>query len=175
MKVNRLRLFWYIVLSIALLIVFIYQAKDLVYVLDNWNKRVANSLGEEFYQTMLWLKEHSNEGDVVLTQWTYGTRIVALAQRPTVATCKVYPSEAREVAKRYNAIDKFLFTKNEEIALEITREYNVKYVFFSKLAKVAKEAKHDTILNKMKTKKRLDNFRLIYESKQFMIYKVILN
>jgi len=153
---------------------------------------------EEFWRVMGWLEKNSNENDVVLAEWDYGHQIAALANRNVIATSKVYPSEVKIVAERYKDISRFFFSTSETSSLAVVNKYNISFVLLNKnfnyktcryinmcnLRNYWKYIENDDLLPQLRStlivtrmldKKRLDNYNLVFESDNFLIYKVVKN
>lgn len=151
---------------------------------------------KEFSKVMNWLIENSDENDIVLTEWTLGNQVIALANRKVIATSKVYPSEVEIVAERYKDISKFFFATSEASSLIIVNKYNISFIFLDKnfnyrtcryinICNLRNYQKYLTskndlipqlrsslIVSRMLDKDKMDNYELVYNSKNFLIYKV---
>jgi len=133
---------------------------------------------DEYVNALMWLKADSRFDDVVLTEWTEGHQVVALADRRVIASSKVYPSEAAEVASRYQDLATFFFTTDENRAEDILYKYGASYVFLRKQFDYKSSCKTklpcrgtNTLLARMLAKKPLKYLEKVYESKNFLIYK----
>jgi len=163
----------------------------------NRNKLLLkNSRGQHYYEEMAevlhWLKLHSSAEEVVLSEWTEGNFVVALADRGVVATSKVYPSEAKEVAERYKDLKKFFFAENESDAMVIINKYKVRWIYLRKkpdLGSIIKsgyistqrytinnqltpEGAQKTIIGRMLSQASFSNFQLVLDAPDFLIYRV---
>jgi asparagine N-glycosylation enzyme membrane subunit Stt3 len=134
---------------------------------------------DEYTNTLRWLKNNSRPDAVVLAEWTEGHQVVALADRRVITSSKVYPSEAAEVASRYQDLSTFFFTSDENRAEDILYKYGASYVFLRKKFDYKSTCKTkllcrgtNTMLAKMLGKKPLKYLEKIYESKNFLIYFV---
>jgi uncharacterized membrane protein len=166
MKTDSFVLLWKALFIVVFSAYFISQIQPLHRQVKSWYN-LANS--RDFYRALSWLKENSKEEDVVLTKWELGAQVVAHAERPVVATCKVYPSEVKEVAERYEDInDNFFGSKDERKAGFIAKKYNVRFILLGR-----KISKTKTILDRMSARQRLNGFRLVYTSGRYIIYEVI--
>ncbi len=176
-----------------ILFLFFWVDLDMVfYKLSAKNSR-SQHYGEEMTAVLQWLKDNSFPQDVVLCEWTEGNLVIATANRGVVATSKVYPSEAREVARRYQDLKKFFFAENENDAMEIVNKYSVRWIYLRKkpdLASLANksnitntqrfvlnneltpEGRQRTIIGKMLSKAEFSNFKLVLDSPDFLIYRV---
>ena len=148
----------------------------------NWLTMKASTNNEfsyvqEMQETLFWLKNNSSPDDIVLSEWTTGHQIVALADRRVVATTKVYPSEAQEVAARYKDLARFFFAPSEDEAGKILEKYNISWIFVKKkfdnfiCRYINACTRPSSLISKML---RGDDLRLInkaYESQNFLIYK----
>lgn len=143
---------------------FVSQISPLHNQVKSW---YSINIARDFHRALLWLKEDSTENDVVLTNWGYGAQVAAHAQRPTVATCKVYPSEVKETAQRYKDIRRFFRARGEKTAMEVVKKYRVKYILLR-----GKKTKGSRLLDRMCGRERLKNFQLVYNSGRYIIYKV---
>lgn len=140
---------------------------------------VAPAYQDEYISALTWLKNHTRSDDVILTEWTEGHQVVALADRRVIATAKVYPSEAKDIATRYQDIATFFYTTDENRARDILYKYGSSYIFLRKKFDFRSECKTTlpcrkaigTIIEKMLDKKPLKYLDKIFESKNFLIYK----
>ena len=145
--------------------------------------------GKEIETAMRWLKEHSDKNDAILAQWYWGHQIVAYAKRPVIASSKVYPSEVKEVGKRYIDIADFFFTTDEKRAKKIIDAYNAKFVFVEKNfqaqsclnvkkcyfvndKKLNRAGLKYTMAGKMVRGVEFDFAKPVFDSPNFIIYKI---
>lgn len=145
--------------------------------------------GREISTAMRWLKEHSENEDVILAQWYLGHQIAAFAERPVVATSKVYPSEVKETGKRYIDIANFFFGTDEKEAEKIAGHYGAKFVFVEKnfFAQSCKDNRKCyfanekqlnrrglkyTMAGKMSRGAELSFAKPVFNSANFIIYKL---
>jgi AmmeMemoRadiSam system protein B len=91
-----------------------------------------DTAGGGYVAALGFIRDNSPEDAIVLSEWTQGHHVVALAERRTVATTKVYPSEAKILAERFRDIGKFFFALSPEEAKEVVDKYGVSYVFMRK-------------------------------------------
>jgi len=135
---------------------------------------------QEYLHALLQLKKISKPGDIVLTEWSQGHQIVTVTGRKVIATSKVYPSESKEVAKRYRDLSYFFFATKESEAQKILKNYHVSFVFISKQldyrssCKIPKELcnKQNIMISRLLKKKPFFPLTLVFESSNFFIYKV---
>jgi len=148
---------------------------------------------KEYVVAFEWLRHNSQPNKVVITEWTQGHQVVNIAGRPVIATTKVYPSEAKEATQRYQDLARFFIAPDEKTALDIASKYGARYVFlrkkfdlastFKKIPAVEKQkviinnelsryGLNNTMLGKMLQRYKGDNFKLVFESRNFLIYKI---
>ena len=108
---------------------------------------------------LLWIKEHSEEDDVVLSWWDYGYIIQFYAQRPTYVD-PGHPSIANDktlidAKNRDQQVALFFTSEDEEKYLDWLKSLNVKYIVhdvtmigkYSAVSKIASWGEHvDTLL-----------------------------
>lgn len=115
-------------------IVYVIMAVLLLLILfENLNRPEIDSGKKAAYANELrnltnWIANKTSENDVFLTYWELGTIINGYANRKTVASSKVYPSEAMMTAERYKDISRFFLSYTEANSLNYIRKYNVSYV-----------------------------------------------
>lgn len=162
--------------SILLYSLFIYS--------DSIEKiRESTPYNLDLYRLIDWLKENTKESDVVLTQWTLAPFIYGMTDRRVIATTKVYPSEVAMVAERYIDLAKFFFSSDENKAFEIIKKYNVTYVVVPKKfdfnncgyikACSSLSRENEKIIFRLLNNSNLNNFKLVYISDWFKVYKVL--
>jgi|GEM_PF-304277 len=155
-------------------------------------RQSQNGYGKEMAEVLTWLKNHSSPEDVVLSEWTEGNFIVAIADRGVVSTSKVYPSEAKEVAQRYGDLRKFFFAESENDAMKIIKKYKVRWIYlrknpeivsilkgekissqrYVKDGRLTQEGIQKTIIGKLLSCADFSNFQLALDSPDFLIYRV---
>ena len=156
---------WRAMFIVSFLSFFLWQVDTIT---EKQKKRRNVSSAHDLHTTLQWLRENSEEDAVVLTPWIYGAQVATFARRPTIATSKVYPSEVKEVAERYTDINKkFLGARNRQRALEIVNKYGVKYILIRKKRKKGKR-----LLHALYKGKDLKDYKCVYESCRYLIYKV---
>jgi glycosyltransferase involved in cell wall biosynthesis/AMMECR1 domain-containing protein len=148
-------------------------------------------LSQELGAALRWLKENSEPDAIVMAPWFRGNQIIAFANRRVVATTKVYPSEAMEVAKRYRDIASFFLNESDEDAKAIAERYGASYVFIDKnfqawLCKAINRCEYATpnrgalnpvglartIAGRMSQGGELQYFHKVWDSPRFVIYKI---
>lgn len=143
------------------------------------DKNLPDEYNQELEKAILWLKENSEPDDIVLSEWTQGHQIVALAKRRVVATSKVYPSEAVVASERYKDIARFFFADSEENALEIVKKYQAVFIFVRKnfdwwtcgsIGKCNNIA--GTIIDRIIKRDKLNHLEVIFQSSNFQILKI---
>ena len=184
-----------IVFLLSVCIIFIILILDIESDFRSISLKTSNRqrYGEEMAAVLTWLKNNSSPDDVVLSEWTEGNLIVALADRGVVASSKVYPSEAKETAERYKDIKNFFFALNEDEAMKIINKYKVKWIYLRKKPDIAsivkkseahllgtlirnnqltQEGVQKTIIGKMLSRSEFSHFQLVVDTPDFLIYQV---
>lgn len=173
----------------GLLISTFYQSLEKINIGDIKKQQFFS---QEFGAALRWLKENSEPDAVIMAHWFRGNQIIAFADRRVVATTKVYPSEATEVAKRYRDIASFFLSENEEEAKIIAKRYGTSYVFLEKnfqswLCKAINRCQEyatanrralnptgwtRTVAGRMAQGGSLRYFQKVWDSPRFVIYKI---
>ncbi len=145
----------------------------------NKSKEADLSVARERNRAFKWLENNSLPSDIILSEWTQGNNIVAMAKRQVVVSSKVYPSEAREVYRRYLDLSRFFFSADASEAKEILKKYQVSWVFIKKdfdnfmCRYTGRCLWPDTLISDILSDKKNDFIRRAYESEKILIYKVI--
>ncbi len=122
-----------LIYSVVLFLIFIGLVLwQIFFDYNKVSKTVNLAPNKEYINALQWLKRYSGSQDIILTEWTQGHQVVSLADRRVVATSKVYPSEAKNVAERYRDITYFFFSQSEEEAMKIVDKYKVNFIFLRK-------------------------------------------
>ncbi len=149
------------------------------------NYRYNNFINETYrqdYLDALWaLKNSSKPKDIVLAEWTEGNQIVSLTGRRVIATSKVYPSEAKEIADRYRDLANFFFAKEDKDAGKILSKYDVSFLFIRKdfdyrsSCKIPKKLcqENGSEISRLIENKSHLHLIVVFESDNFIVYKVI--
>lgn len=182
---------WHIVFITLFLIFSLYETNKI-----NQSYKTNAEYDKDYTQTMQWLKENSDLGSIILTDWKYGPNIATLAERGVITTTKVYPSEINFTAERYKDASKFFFTTNEENAMKIIRKYNITHVLVPKdfqfsmcryigicsenltryltpTGELQPPIRYRLIVTRMMDGDMFYNFEKVYASKFFTIYRVM--
>jgi len=153
-----------------IVVVTTYFIKCLDPLHNEMKKRFRIRAAMNFHRALDWLRENTEPDDVVLSSWLYGAQITAHARRPTIATSKVYPSEAKEVAERYRDTGRNFFgAKCAKEALRVVKKYDVKYVF---LKRKRRKKYGNRLVHWMERKKPMKGYEFVYQTGPYMIYKV---
>lgn len=146
---------------------------------EQTQKNFFPAYSREFEEAVLWLKNNSDPDAVILSEWTQGHQIVAIARRGVVATSKVYPSEARETAERYKDIADFFFADSEDRALEIAEKYGTSLVFVRKnfdwwtCRYVGKcDSAAGTLIERMINGDKFNAFSEVYRTDNFLVFRI---
>jgi len=176
------------IIFLGLLIITFYQSVEKINI--GFIQR-QQFLSQELGTALRWLKENSEPDAIIMAHWFRGNQIIAFANRRVVATTKVYPSEAMEVAKRYRDIASFFLNESEEDAKAIAERYGASYVFMDKsfqagLCKAINRCEYATsnrralnsvglartIAGRMSQGGELRHFHKVWDSPRFIIYKI---
>lgn len=184
---------WHIIFIVLILVFFLYQANKLTH-----SSRSSIEYSEDYVKALTWLGENSDESSIVLTDWTYGPNVAAFANRGSVTTTKVYPSEIKFIAERYKNSAKFFFAHSEDDAMAIVRKYGITHILIPRRESLYKKCKYiqlkcdglpeyqpvsnksltqttrkEFIATRMQDGDVFYNFEKVYDSKFFTIYKVV--
>lgn len=90
------------------------------------------SMSKNWEDALVWIKEHSNKTDVILSWWDYGYIIQFYSQRPTYVD-PGHPGIANDktlfdAKSRDQQVAKFFMSTNETYYLDWLKSINVKYI-----------------------------------------------
>jgi len=178
-------------------IVMVFLLSFFLFYINWYDERFREGYGErdyfDQYKALKWLKENSPDDSVILAEWTHGPIINRIADRKTIASSKVYPSETKMVSERYKDISTFFFSTNEKESLNIINKYNISYIFINKYfsyyicsyinfcnitnkrGRILPEFSNKILIKKFLNKSIFTSYILVYESKDYLIYEVELN
>lgn len=165
----------------GLLVYFIVSQGAALY-FRQLTENLSDEYNREFEKAILWLKENSDPDDIVLSEWTQGHQIVALANRRVVATSKVYPSEAVAATERYKDIARFFFADSESEGLEIVKKYQAGFIFVRKnfdwwLCRPVGKCNNTvgTIIDRIIKRDKFSRLEVVFQSPNFQILKIRKN
>ena len=149
----------------------------------------------DFKSMIGWIKNNTGQNDIILSEWELGTLITGYTGRKAIATSKVYPSEALLVSDRYKELSRFFFTQDENYAVQFLQKYNVSYILISNTMDLASckyinscskdnwlytkafsgnpKVMEKSMIAKLLFKQKSDYFRLMTNTRNFKIYKVM--
>lgn len=93
------------------------------------NSSKQTSYASGYLEATEWLKNNTDTNSVILTEWTEGHQVVLLTNRRVIATSKVYPTEANEIASRYTDLAIFFFSNNKTKIIEVLNKHKASYIF----------------------------------------------
>ena len=85
---------------------------------------VQSSISDDWYSSLQWLRNNSNQADVVMNWWDYSPWVNAIAERKTVVN--------NQPPGRFDDSMVFFGTSDWEKAHDILKKYNVSYVVVSR-------------------------------------------
>lgn len=177
-QLKRLQAFFRLVLAGIFIVSFPHLVMKNYFTLKNSDEDGLADARER-YAAFEWLEDNSLPSDIILSEWTEGNDIVAVANRRVVVSSKVYPSEAREVASRYMDLSRFFFSASQSEAAEILKKYQVEWIFINKKFDdflcnyTGRCLWQETLISDILSNKKNSLIRRAYESKNTLIYKVI--
>jgi dolichyl-diphosphooligosaccharide--protein glycosyltransferase len=157
-------------LNVLILILLIFN----VIAANNFVSEIEPFVGDDLYESLIWLKDNSPEDSGVFTWWDYTGPVISIAERRAVLLSNPYRGRLDDFAR-------LLATGNEEEAVNISKKYKVDYILiddriFLSWDRISAYAGNENILNStfrnMYTNKPLENFKLEYDNGGVKIYSV---
>jgi glycosyltransferase involved in cell wall biosynthesis len=94
-----------------------------------FNLASQTEYARKYVEATTWLRDSTPKDSIILTEWTEGHQVVLLANRKVVATTKVYPSEAKEIANRYTDLANFFYSNDVKKIKNVLNKHDVDYIF----------------------------------------------
>ncbi len=191
---------WRLLIFLLIFILFFFQlrlvisplAKDIAKIQNNFAIKRSNAYLDTILQPFNWLKQNTPEGSIILAPSYEAHRILAFADRKVIASGKVYPSETKELARRFRDLSKFFFTTDIKEAKKIAEKYQAKYIFISKTPKflefcgaskschwvtynpegLTPDAKKKTLIGRLLEGEIIPEFPLIHTSSGYLIFEI---
>jgi asparagine N-glycosylation enzyme membrane subunit Stt3 len=113
----------FIILTVALIIGFIFTSINFVKAINNQSKNTGPSANYQWQEAMSWVRENTNPGDLFVHWWDYGYWVQYLGQRPTVTDGGHVNAFWDHLIGRY-----LLTTPYPETALSFMKAQNASYL-----------------------------------------------
>lgn len=122
---------------------------------------------QNLYDALIYLKEEGGE-DVVFSHYSYGTFINSIAGKKNVMDSRfIYSPNLNE---RYLDTKKLFYTRDFNVAFDITNKYNIKYILITKEMKqgLVWQEEDEGLLYLLSS---LNNYRIIYENDEVEVWR----
>ena len=123
---------------------------------------------QNLYDALIFLKENSKLEEVVLSHYSYGTLINSIANKKNVMDSRFLYSP--DLNGRYNDLEKLFYTRDFNIAFNITDKYDIKYILITKEMRrgLVWSQENEGLLFLLNS---VNNYRVIYENEEVEVWR----
>lgn len=126
-------------------------------------KSLANTITKEEVEALEWIKDNSQEDEIVLSSPEEGHYVTAIAKRKNVVDTNFL--FIKDINERYSDVDSIYTILSEVKALQLLNKYHVSYIYFSERTKKIYNIKEIDYMGDKAC------FRKSYENEKVQIYK----
>ena len=178
-------------LKVLVVAFFAAELMPYVFYMVSAKNQQQSQYNMDLIATLNWIRNNTPSDAIFMHEWGDAHPVVGIADRRVIAASKANPSEVPMIAERYKDLARFFFSTNSSDALKIAQKYNATYVLLDKSSfnyntcwyigvcesfmmneGISNATLNTFLFSRMQNVEFIPGFQIVYESQNFVIYKV---